>query len=280
MSKAAWIKVTAVLKEVPLDWSIVNYVFEENECFGTLQTDQPPTMSCYISPLDSEKIPKLKVDLLGSYASEVLFEDVPEEDWSETWKQFFKPMKIGRFVIRPTWESYEIQEGEQEVVLDPGQAFGTGDHPTTRMCVEFLSKESLFGKSMADIGCGSGILSITASLCGARSVVAVDTDSLAVESAIQNLDRNGCHAQVFQGKGFDQISTTETFDVVVSNIISAAIIGLAPEAFQRIIPGGIWIVSGIIRDNWDDVRSETERLGFHTTQVKYEGEWVAARLQR
>lgn len=278
---AVWTKVTAVLPQTPEDWSIWAEEFALHGLPGTVQTDDPPTLSAYLSPGDLDRLPGLARALTERGALKVETEDVPEIDWAEAWKQFFKPTRIGqRFVVRPTWEEASLETGDIEIVLDPGQAFGTGDHPTTRMCLELLEGQELAGQRVADIGCGSGILSIAAMKRGAASVTAVDTESESVETCEENAQRNQVVVNARQGSGFAPLQDGDTFDLVLSNIISAALIALAPEASRRVKSGGHWIVSGIIAENWGDVRAKAESVGFTLVKQQQEGEWVAATFAR
>ncbi|MBS1721821.1 MAG: 50S ribosomal protein L11 methyltransferase [Armatimonadetes bacterium] len=273
---SVWTKVTAVLPCEPEDWSVWAHIFESHGLPGTLQTDDPPTMSAYLPPGAENELASLSDSLRGYGATEVESSAVEEEDWAESWKQFFKPKRLGEFVVKPTWEDFESRPGDRVIELDPGQAFGTGDHPTTRMCMELLARADCAGKTVADIGCGSGILSIAASMLGAKEVFGVDIDPVSVTAARENALRNRCEVTTLEGKGFAPLPSTKQFDIVVSNIISAALISLAPEARQRIAAAGQWIVSGIIKDNWPDVRTACERVGFQLREELEEGEWVAA----
>ncbi|MBS1715889.1 MAG: 50S ribosomal protein L11 methyltransferase [Armatimonadetes bacterium] len=275
---SVWTKVTAVLTEEPEDWSVYAEVFERHGMPGTVQTDEPPTISAYLAPGTEDGFGPLRTELLERGAVRVDKESVMEEDWAESWKQFFKPRRIGPFLVRPTWEEPDPSLGGREIVLDPGQAFGTGDHPTTRMCLELMG--GLEGKDVADIGCGSGILSVAAVLSGARSVDSVDTDPVSVTATQENAARNGVSVRAHVGKGFDPLSASSQYDTVLSNIISAALISLAPEAGRRVRPGGVWIVSGIIEANWEDVQAAAVRSGFSLESEKKEGEWVAAVFRR
>lgn len=281
MSSKVWTQVTARLPAPPEDWAIFHEAFEEHGIGGTVMTDRPPTIAGYAYEPATDLISSLQARLLDLGAEEVVLGTVPEEDWSESWKQFFVPRRVGkRFVIRPTWEQFDTREGDLEIVLDPGQAFGTGDHPTTRMCLELLETSQVRGKEIADIGCGSGILAIGAMLLGARSVLASDIDPVACESARQNSARNAAQFEVHAGKGFEPCPPGADYDIVVSNIISSALIMLAPEARDRVRPGGCWIVSGIIHDNWADVLAAAERAGFRLDLRLQENEWNAARFHR
>lgn len=271
--------VKAELPAVPDDWSAWTYAFERHGLPGTVQTDAPPTLSAYVPPGEEGRVCELS-ERLREMGARVTTEQVEEVDWSESWKQFFKPMAIGeRFWVRPTWENAECPAGRREIVLDPGEAFGTGEHPTTRMCLRLLEQCDLSGKAVADIGCGSGILSIGATLLGASRVDAVDVDAVSVEATLENAERNGVTVHALVGEGFAPLEGA-VYDVVVCNIISAAVIALARDVTAHVVQGGVWIVSGIIGANWPDVLEEATRSGFVLTGRLEEGDWVAASLRR
>lgn len=272
-----WTMVRAKLPETPLDWSIWVDTFEEFGIEGTLQEEKPPALVGYAHSADD--VPGLTL-ALEAQGAVVETDQIEEQNWAESWKQFFKPVRIGQhWVVRPTWEPFDVLPGDREIVLDPGQAFGTGDHPTTRMCLELLELAGLEGQTVADIGCGSGILSVGAVKLGAASVVAVDNDPPSIESSLENAERNGTPFEVLLGTGFEPLGD-RVFDVVVSNIISATLIRIAPVVATRIRPGGQWIVSGIIRSNWPDVLAAAEANGFALLEHREEGEWVAAQFRR
>lgn len=275
-----WTEVKACLTETPQDWAVWVEAFDRHGIPGTVQTDQPPTIAGYAFQPSSDALDALRTEL-AELGATIEVRDVPEEDWAESWRQFFVPRRIGRsWVVRPTWEATELQEGDVELVLDPGQAFGTGDHPTTRMCLELLEDLELDGADVADIGCGSGILSVGALKRGAGTVVGVDLDPASVESSQTNAERNGVAGQFYLGKGFEPLGEQADYDVVLSNIVSAALISLAPEASERVRPGGEWIVSGIIEDNWADVQAAAARCGLSLVDERHENNWVAARFCR
>lgn len=274
-----WTMVTAHLPAEPEEWSNWIQVFERHGVSGTLQTDDPPTLSAYLAPED-EPGPLCK-SLKDFGAAEVTVSQIEEQDWSESWKKFFRPTRIGqKLVVRPSWEDYKIQAGDIEIVLDPGQAFGTGDHPTTKMCLALienaLTRATDRPLRLADIGCGSGILSIAAKKLVHCDVVAVDIDKPSIAAAKENAVRNNVSIKCLLGKGFEPLGPHEKFDIVVSNIISSALILLAPEASERVAPGGLWIVSGVIEANWPDVLNRAESVGFSLETEKRENEWVAA----
>ena len=200
----------------------------------------------------------LGVDL-GTLA--VTVRTVDEEDWANNWKQYYKPLLIGRrLLVLPCWE--EKPETDRVVLkLDPGMAFGTGAHHTTRMCLEFLERVMEPGEDMLDMGCGSGILSIAARLLGAKRAVAVDIDPIAETVARDNARMNGLGEDGYEihiGNLLDDASLRAkiggSYPVVAANIVADVIIGLAPYAKTVVSPGGWFIVSGII----DDRAAETE----------------------
>ncbi|HTQ12211.1 MAG TPA: 50S ribosomal protein L11 methyltransferase [Fimbriimonadaceae bacterium] len=284
----AWIEVKAVFDEPPADWSVFIDVFASHGCENTLQEDDPPSLSSAVVAVDGSEdvVRALSNDLVIMGACRVDTRSLEDENWDEHWKQFFHPREVGeRFVIRPTWEEAPPSD-RLEIILDPGQAFGTGDHPTTRMCLDLLeraiSQRDVAGapERVADVGCGSGILSIAACLLGARSVWAVDIEPLSVEVAKENAAMNHVVLTGLVGQGIEPVRDQAPFDLVVSNIISAVLIRLAPEVAPAIAPGGIWIVSGIIRDNWPDVLVAVAEAGFALREKLEEDGWVGATLVR
>jgi ribosomal protein L11 methyltransferase len=277
-----WIQITASFDKQPADWSVYADAFDRFGCPGSLQTDKPAAISAYLVAVDGARAQAagLAQELRRLGACDVRQTIVPDEDWTETWKQFFKPRRVGRlFVVRPSWEEFAAGPDDHVIVLDPGEAFGTGDHQTTRLCLELMEDAGLAGREVADMGCGSGILSIGACLLEARRVFAVDIDPISVEVARENAERNGVAFECVCGDGFEPLGA-ETYDVILSNIISAVLIRLAPQFALHVRPGGLWIASGIILQNWPDVLAAAERAGFSLVDLKQEDEWVGATLRR
>lgn len=277
----SWIEVKASFERAPEDWSPFIDVFLRHGVENSLQTDAPPTLSACVVEVDgsSATVDALKEDLLRSGAVVVEARPYEEQDWEAAWKKFFVPRRVGRqFVIVPTWETYDREPGDLVITLDPGQAFGTGDHPTTRMCLALLEEEGVAGKRVLDVGCGSGILSVGARLLGAAEVVAVDIEPLAVEVAKENAALNGVKFEAIVSDGLSSSelgARNSEFDLVLSNIISAALIRIAPD-----VQAPRWIVSGILQQNWPDVLEAAEKQGFALkTKVEEDG-WVAATFRR
>lgn len=269
----AWIAVNARFAAPPEDWARLHLTFQRFGIDSTEQRDEPPTLIGYLpEPAD----PRGLVEALREAgAARVDVERVEEENWAEAWRAFFRPRRFGgRLLVCPSWCREEPRPGEALVVLDPGQAFGTGDHPTTALCLELLVAVDPAGRSVADVGCGSGILGIAAAELGARRVWGSDVDPLAVEIARANAKGNRVDAEFVVASGFGE--ERGPFDIVVSNILSEAIIDLAPEVGARLAPAGVWIASGIIAQNWPDVRRAIERAGFRVVRLEQEGEWITA----
>lgn len=200
------------------------------------------------------------------------------EDWENNWKKYFKPLKTGeKLVIRPLWET-ELPEGcENRKVLniEPGLAFGTGGHDTTRLCLEALEKHIAPGCTMLDLGCGSGILAIAALLLGARSAVGVDIDELAVKTARENGAENGFHEPeltILHGDLTEKVHGK--FDVIAANIVADAIILLSENARDFLAEGGSYIVSGIIDSREQDVLDALDRCGFEVTNRSQSANWI------
>jgi ribosomal protein L11 methyltransferase len=293
-----WICVRATFETAPDDWSVYADAFDRFGCPGSLQSDRPPEISGYLADVEGStaQASGLRDELLALGATSVSIDKVPDEDWSELWKIHFKPRLIGeRIWVRPTWEEAPAAEGQIEIVLDPGQAFGTGDHPTTRVCMRLMEKVDLHGRTGYDLGCGSGILAIAAKKLGIGQIWASDIDPLSVSVTRENMALNGVEFPVAEGAGFldftqdpgrawpaepAALETPPAFDIVLSNIISATLIRLAPEVREKVKPGGDWIASGIIEGNWPDVRAAAERTGFELLETVNEDEWVGAHFRR
>jgi len=206
---------------------------------------------------------------------EVLTREVNEQDWANAWKKYYKPFKIGdNIVIKPSWENYDTSPEDIVIELDPGMAFGTGTHETTRMCIELLEKYIKKDSVVFDIGCGSGILSIASSKLGAAKVTGVDIDEVAVSASRENIMVSKVHnVEIKHGNLFDVIKGKA--DVIVANIIADVIIKISETTPHYLKPNGVFITSGIIKDRADDVRDALHKNGFDILEVKEMGEWVA-----
>ncbi|HCQ90019.1 MAG TPA: 50S ribosomal protein L11 methyltransferase [Clostridium sp.] len=199
---------------------------------------------------------------------------VNEEEWENNWKKYYKPTKIGdKIIVKPIWENYEPKDNDVIVELDPGMAFGTGTHETTRMCIKSLEKYVDKNSVVFDIGTGSGILSISASKLGAEKVIAVDLDPVAVDSARKNVSYNHIdNVEVLHGDLMEVVEGKA--DIVVANIIADVIIFLAEDVKEFIKREGYFISSGIILSRQEDVINKLKSCGFEILEVINDGEWA------
>ena len=206
-------------------------------------------------------------------------------DWINTWKKYWKPFKVDEhIIIKPTWETVEdVPEDTLVVELDPGTAFGTGTHHTTRLCITQLKKYMQPGQEVLDVGCGSGILSIIALLLGAKEASATDVDIHAVEAAIENARVNGIESDIYTVLTGDVISDADfrhkvgehKFDMVLANIFAEIIIPLSGVVKEMMKPGALFITSGIIDEREEDVRKALTENGFEIMEVTHSGGWVS-----
>ncbi|ATD54696.1 50S ribosomal protein L11 methyltransferase [Clostridium chauvoei] len=229
----------------------------------------------------NEKIKELKDMGIDVGEGKVENEKMFEEDWANNWKKYYKPTKVGsKIVVKPTWEDYETKNDELLVELDPGMAFGTGTHETTRMCIQALERYVKEDSTVFDVGCGSGILAISAAKLGAKLAVGVDLDPVAVESAKENVNFNNLdNIEILYGNLVEVIDGKA--DIVVANII-AEIICILTEDVKRVIKeGGYFITSGIIHDRVEMVTKKLEETGFEVLEINKDGEWncIVAKLK-
>jgi ribosomal protein L11 methyltransferase len=209
---------------------------------------------------------------------------VREADWAEAWKAFFPVLRVGRrLVIRPTWRRHRPRAADVVVALDPGMAFGTGLHPTTRLCLaalEGLADDGrLPGARVLDVGCGSGILAIAALKLGAASALGVDTDPIAVDATLANARRNrlGRRSRAREGS----LPTNDgPFEIVVANLIAGVLVPLAPMLRDELDTGGTLVASGIFIDREAEVRGAFEAAGLELAARTVDGDWVALEARR
>lgn len=216
---------------------------------------------------------------LTAFDRDVTVRRIAEEDWADAWKQYFKPQRIGnRIVVKPTWETFDAESGDLVLQIDPGMAFGTGLHATTRLCLRALEEMVKPGMTVADVGTGSGILAVGAALLGATRIEATDNDTLAVRVAQENVRVNNVESVVTA----EELSVPPpgAFDIVVANILADVILGMKAELFAATRPGGVLIASGIIDARADDVRRGLQSAGFLSPKTHNEGEWVALVTRR
>ncbi len=210
---------------------------------------------------------------------------VHEADWANAWKAYFPVLRVGRrLVIRPTWRRHKAVADELVLALDPGMAFGTGLHPTTRLCLAMLEAvadrgDALDGARVLDVGCGSGILAIAAIRLGAARAVGVDIDPIAIEATAANAKRNGIARRIRARVG-SLPSGEPPFDVVVANLIAGVLVPLAGPLHDELRPGGVLVASGIFIDREAEVRAAFETAGLVVDGRLDEGDWVALEAHR
>jgi ribosomal protein L11 methyltransferase len=209
---------------------------------------------------------------------------VHEADWAEAWKAHFPVLRVGRrLVIRPTWRRHRRAPDDVVLALDPGMAFGTGLHPTTRLClaaVESLADRGvLAGARVLDVGCGSGILAIAALKLGADAALGVDTDPIAIDATAANAARNRLAGKL-EGREGSLPSGAAPFDVVLANLIASVLVVLAPLLRDELRTGGVLLASGIFIDREPEVTAAFQSVGLSVVARSAEGEWVALEAVR
>jgi ribosomal protein L11 methyltransferase len=202
-----------------------------------------------------------------------------ESDWRESWKKHFGVQRIGRaLVVKPSWTQYRLKDGEIVIEIDPGMAFGTGQHPTTAMCLRALEELVLPGNSVLDLGCGSGILGIAAAKLGAARVLALDIDPNAVRAARENAAANGAAVAVEVREG--SLDGDEVFDLIVANISGLTLERLASALARSQAPGGVLITSGFLEDAVAGLTAAYRAAGLTVEPIVEDGVWrtIIARL--
>jgi ribosomal protein L11 methyltransferase len=210
--------------------------------------------------------------LRGTELPEHQVEQVEDQDWERSWMDNFQPMRFGRRLwIVPSWHAAPEPDAVN-LLLDPGLAFGTGTHPTTALCLEWLDAQHLEGQSLLDFGCGSGILAIAGLLLGAEHAVGTDIDSQALEASRDNAERNGIAAERFALHLPEQLPQ-EPADVVVANILAGPLVSLAPRIGALVKPGGRLALSGILAEQAEEVRAAYDEA-FELDPTAIKDGWV------
>jgi ribosomal protein L11 methyltransferase len=250
---------------------------------------KPAVVRAYVEATDPEVVERTVEEVteaLGHLQAfdlrpigEVTTRLVDEADWAEEWKRHFPVLRVGRrLVIRPTWREHTAGDDDVVLALDPGMAFGTGLHPTTRLCLAALEgladRGALAGRRLLDVGCGSGILAIAGVRLGAASALGVDTDPIAIEATAANARRNRIGRRVRAREG--SLPTGQRpFDVVVANLIASLLVRLAGDLRTEVAPGGTLLASGIFVDREAEVREAFEAADMRVAGRLAEGDWVA-----
>lgn len=250
-------------------------------------TNQPVKVCAYL-PIDGKEEEACQriaeglwhLSRLGPrFVGELTTREVNEEDWANAWKEHYHVTHIGsHLVIRPSWREYTPRDDEVVLELDPGMAFGTGLHPTTRMCLEQIEQHIQPGMRVLDVGTGSGILALAAARLGARSVYCIDNSSVAVESATANAAANGLSERIRVVLGvLDEMEAEHMagqFDLVLANIIARVIGGIAPQLARVMAPGALLIAGGIIEERSHEAEQPLLAAGLRPLQRVMIDDWI------
>lgn len=247
-----------------------------------LRSTEVVKVSGYVS--QEEKNAKLaelneQLDSIKSFGvsyGEIVTKEIDDESWVDVWKKYYRPIEAGRYVIVPKWIKHEDPE-RIKINMDPGMAFGTGEHESTRMCLELMSQVNFFGKDVVDVGTGSGILGIGAMKSGAKSCYMCDIDSVAVKAAKENAELNGVQDQVTIELA-DLLQNDKKGDVILANLTASILERLSLDLGRHVNKGGILICSGIIHARKQEVIDAFVRAGFKLVESVTMGEWNALRF--
>lgn len=279
-----WAEIRVETDETSED-AVANILIEEG-CAGTVSISANGTRSVsgYL-PVDDliesrleavrERIRLLPELGVGLPSTELQINWVEDRDWEESYRAFFKPTRVGRIVVSPSWENPDLQEGDIVVWIDPGMAFGTGYHETTRLCLTALQNIIRGGETVLDVGTGTGILAIASARLGAGYVVGIDIDPVAVQVACENVVRNDLTQKVAVLAGDSPRVFSGVADVVVANIVPDVIISMSEDLAAKLKPDGVLITSGIVRERLEDVRKALESVEMEVDEVLEENGWVA-----
>ncbi|WP_411735219.1 50S ribosomal protein L11 methyltransferase [Paenibacillus sp. M2] len=262
------------LNDIPEGFAVIKGYFSEGTDMVELQSEVHPRI---------EELSEFGID-----TGEVRYETrtVDENDWATAWKQYFKPVRVSeRLTIKPTWEEYTPESSDEKIIeLDPGMAFGTGTHPTTSLCLRTLETVIQGGEEVIDVGTGSGILAIGAIKLGAKHVLALDLDPVAVISARENVELNGLEQQITV-KESDLLSVLGNQDpalgvqlpvkVVVANILAEIILLFVDDVYNALESGGTYIVSGIWKNKEQVVHDALVASGFEVSAIHRDEDWLA-----
>jgi ribosomal protein L11 methyltransferase len=253
----------------------------------TLDTSAPMRLLAYWQGgVSADEKSALMAELRGAGLAHAVvgspaWQSIREEDWAEAWKEHYDIERVGRLVVRPAWREYAAASGEVVISLDPGMAFGTGQHPTTRMCLEGLAAlEQATGNKqhglglVLDLGSGSGILAIAAVALGATSVLATDTEEMAVKASLENAALNGMQGQITVREGsIEAVGGDGPFDVILANINAAAVTALAGAMAREMKPGGWLFAGGVIEEKEAGVAEALRAAGLRIERVMAQGDW-------
>jgi ribosomal protein L11 methyltransferase len=255
-----------------VDESILNA--DKNHAKISIFVPEEKNLSEYIAFIEA-KLSSLAIP----YTQQI--EGMEEENWADSWKKYFKPIPLGKVTIVPAWEEYQEKAGEVVIRIDPGMAFGTGTHETTRLVMKIMQDVITGGEKVLDVGCGSGILSICASKLGALSCNAYDIDPVAVKVTRENAVTSGC-TNILSDVS-DLLLGVERkaggYNVCVANIVAEIILRMLPDIRSYLAPGAPIILSGIVKERGDDIKNASLSLGYTVERIERENDWVAMMIR-
>lgn len=280
-------------------WGIESYAVEDSalvdlaqelgwgDYFPAISPSEQIIITCYFpeEKITASKQKQLRLDLenLREFGFDpgivvVTEGEISEADWAHAWKAYYHPIRIGQVLIQPSWEELNEQDcaGKIVIELDPGMAFGTGTHPSTAVCVEFLQNLNLQDQVVWDVGTGSGILAILAAKLGAQ-VEAVDIDPVAVKTAQENQALNGLDFMIRKGTLADLAGTAK---VIVANIIADVIAPMLPDVYSKLLPDGYFIAAGVIEGRDQEILTLAKEVGLTLLRREQDGEWVGYLFQK
>jgi len=253
-----------------------------------LDEQAPPTLRAYLrGPVSRSRRAIIRRRLVAAgfeaaVVGRLRWRPIREEDWAEAWRAGYDIERVGRVVVRPAWRDY-VAAGDGEVIvsLDPGMAFGTGQHPTTRMCLQAMEGRSLAGQDVLDLGCGSGILALAAVALAAERCFAVDIEEQAVAATVANVALNGAEGRIEVALGsIERVAAGRAFDLVLANINAATNIAHARPIHDVTRPGGAVIVSGIIAERAAACEDAFLAAGLRIEARLEAGDWRTFVLER
>lgn len=267
--------------------SVIDELLPCIDLFPTSYFDRDDSTACLSLYFESSQIAQgVKVRVMKSLkewtdytdikldAIEVIAHEIKKEDWSETWKVFFKIDKVSeRLVIKPSWKEYEPLEGEVVLEIDPGMSFGTGSHGTTKACLQFIDEIAEPGLSLIDMGCGSGILSLAAAKLALNPIVAFDYDDDAVRITAGNLQIAGIELEGIFQQDLSEYSSEQVFDIVIANILAPVLLMNAGRIISAMKPKGFLILSGILHEQFEEIVEQFGIEGLKLVSLKKIDEW-------
>jgi len=278
------LELTGVVIETPEidsleDWGNDAIVPEKNAVIGYLPCDEKLEKR---QKFVEENL--LRLEEKNGIECKIVYSDINQEDWAQTWKTYFRPERITEnIVVKPTWREYIREHDEIVLEIDPGMAFGTGTHPTTRMCITMIEKYLKRNGMFLDIGTGSGILMIAAAKLGEIEVWGTDNDNVAMETAYKNLIQNRIPESNFKILAADLVDQiTEQFDLVAANLTTKTILILLESVGRVLVQDGIFVCSGILETDKDEVLKKMKDLSFDLIEILAKEEWlsIACRSKR